>query len=239
MSEDSDGDSTWELVMLCANITIYSGYHIYFFIKMWRYPLNTAAGQNTAVRRIWCEHVQRAGKDVLVIQTLRNSMMSSSLLATTSLTLSSLVAAFFIRSEGLSKIEQMHESASNLLSVVHKLFSMVILFMISFICYMQAIRRNNHAGYMLTIPKDLIKDLVPVETMSGLLFKANLYHTIGTRFFYAAFMALIFIFGIWPLTISTVGLTILLFATDSCKNPAKNQSSDLDNGDILNKVVVS
>lgn len=200
-----------EITWLAGIVGLLFFYHIFLFLMVWKKPLLTAAGQNGLVRKAWIAAILEDRKDVLAVQTLRNVMMSSSLLATTALTISTIIAAFFIRGpEGTSKIVEMSDETSEMFSVEHKLFSMILLFMLSFFSYMQSVRIHSHAGYMFGISKCADKPSFLTEIyLWKLLDRGSFYHTIGTRLFYAAFLAVLWLFG--PI-ISAVCAGVLLVA---------------------------
>lgn len=206
-----------EIGCLIFNTLLFAGYHGYLFWTIWKRPHATAAGQNNLTRQTWCRIIMEHGKDVLAIQTLRNSMMSSSLLATTALTLSSVIAAFFIKDEGFSRIEEI-DDWSALFSFEHKLFVMIILFMLSFFSFMQAVRLASHAGYMLAVPPSgsfvTSEKFVTPEYVSKILFRSSLYHTVGTRMFYGAFLTVIWIFGPIAATSAIIVLLGCLYWAD-------------------------
>lgn len=206
----------FELISLITLSTLFSGYHLLLFWVIKKHPLRTAHGQNEKIRMFWVQTCLDERKDLLAVQTLRNFMMSSSLLATTALTLSSLIAAFFIKGgDEDSKINEMSENLSHHFTVEHKLFSMIILFTLSFFSYMQSVRINSHAGVMFVIGSgnDRPAFLTP-EYISKLLFRANLYHTAGTRLFYAAFLTVLWLFGPVISTIAAFFLIVLLVISD-------------------------
>ncbi len=207
-----------EIVSLSVNTLLFGLYHFILFWKIHKNPLSTAAGQNDIIRQQWIRLVHQHHKDILAVQQLRNNMMSSSLLATTALTLSSILAAFFIKGESGSKVEEINDSLSDLFSVEHKLFVMIILFMLSFFSFMQSVRLNSHAGFMMSVPPSdslLAKDsFVSPDYVSRILFRTAIYHTIGTRLFYAAFLSILWIFGPIPSTVATVILMLCLYYGD-------------------------
>lgn len=210
---------TFELVSMIVISITFVIYHAILFARILRSPTSTSAGQNNLIRQAWIKVILDERKDILAIQALRNVMMSSSLLATTSLTLSSIIAAFFIKGgDEPSKISEMGQHLSERFTVEHKLFSMIVLFTLSFFSYMQSVRINSHVGFMFGIPSDgsIIDrpDFLTLEYICKCMFRANLYHTLGTRLFYAAFLTVIWLFGHILATISSVFLLIILFFAD-------------------------
>lgn len=210
---------TFELVAMIALSMTFVVYHIILFTRILRNPTSTSSGQNNLIRQAWVKVILDERKDILAIQALRNVMMSSSLLATTALTLSSIIAAFFIKGgDETSKISEMGQHLSEHFTVEHKLFAMIVLFMLSFFSYMQAVRINSHVGFMFGIPSDGSTtdrpDFLTLDYICKCMFRANLYHTLGTRLFYAAFLTVIWLFGHILATIASVFLLIVLFFAD-------------------------
>ena len=89
-------------------LLLYVGYHVKLYYKFRKDPLSTTVGHNHAARKLWCRMVMTEHKDILAVQTIRNTLMSSSLLASTSLTLSAVVAAYLVntvQSSGLHGLD--------------------------------------------------------------------------------------------------------------------------------------
>lgn len=217
-----------EVASLVFNVCIFMAYHGRLFYSIRQSPLATIAGHNRMVLQKWCIKVMKDQKDIAAIQQLRNSMMASSFLATTSLTVSSVIAAFFIRGNSETRIEQLRDDTSSLFSVETKLFAMVILFVASFFCFRQSIRAESYAGFMVAIPTmhaelgESSEGLISPEYLARLLFRAAMFHSIGTRLFYAAFLAILWLFGPVSSTLSTVALLVVLYCTDyPGSSPAK------------------
>jgi len=208
-----------ELASIVIMSVCFLVYHAVLYWYIVKHPGMTAHGQNQLARAYWVKLCIEERRDLLVVQTLRNVMMSSSLLATTALTLSSVIAAFFIRSgEDSSKIAELTDQLSDHFTAEHKLFAMILLFMLSFFSYMQSVRITSHAGLMFVIPNSgsTIErpSFLSNEYISQLLFRANMYHTFGTRLFYAAFLTVLWLFGPIISCIASTLLLSLLFFSD-------------------------
>ena len=211
MSSDIE-EFRYEIISLIAISFVFVAYHGILIWLINKRPLITTQGQNHQVRKYWVALCIDERKDILAVQTLRNYMMSSSLLATTALTLSTLIAAFFIKGgDDASKLVEMSQSVSNKFTVEQKLFAMIILFTLSFFSYMQSVRISSHAGTMMaTSAKDNVPDkpaFLTAHYISSCLFRANMYHTAGTRLFYAAFLTVLWLFG--PIISSVASLLLI------------------------------
>src|SRR4029078_6339703 len=77
-----------DLIALLTSIAAIAGYHVYLRLKLRRNPLYTVHAVNIAARSTWVAAVMNSGKsDVLAVQTLRNSVMASSFMASTAILL--------------------------------------------------------------------------------------------------------------------------------------------------------
>lgn len=216
------GDATdfhHEIISLIAISFVFIAYHVILIWLVMKRPLMTTQGQNHQVRKYWVGLCLEEQKDILAVQTLRNSLMSSSLLATTALTLSTLIAAFFIKGgDDASKLAEMSQNISDKFTVDHKLFVMIILFTLSFFSYMQSVRITSHASTMMATSNGSAATERPAflnaHYISSCLFRANMYHTAGTRLFYAAFLTVLWLFGPIISSIASLLLISLLASSD-------------------------
>ena len=62
-------------------------YHAYLFYRVRRNPAYTVQAVNNMARAEWVDSVMKEGKDILAIQTLRNSTMAATFLASTAILL--------------------------------------------------------------------------------------------------------------------------------------------------------
>lgn len=196
-----------EPIFVSSAIFSYCIYHIYFVHRYRTNPLSTIIGVNHAAKRLWAEVVMSGGQPNVGIQTVRNSMMSSQLLASTSLTLTALVAAYLVKISPSDTAIDMSIWTSSYIHPVHKFFAVILSFSVSFYCYMQSVRAANHAGYLLAFPANGDHPFKP-GYVARVLERCAYFHTAGTRVFYMAFLFIIWIFGPIPMFV----MTILLIA---------------------------
>jgi uncharacterized membrane protein len=71
-----------------ASLLLLVIYHVFLRVKLRRDPLYTIQAVNALARAEWVESVMTAGnKDVLAVQTLRNSIMGATFLSSTAVLL--------------------------------------------------------------------------------------------------------------------------------------------------------
>lgn len=72
-----------DAVSLCLSALLLVLYHWLLWRKERRRPSYTVQAVNRMARTAWVENVMREGKDILATQTLRNSTMAATFLAST------------------------------------------------------------------------------------------------------------------------------------------------------------
>ncbi|KAI5072568.1 hypothetical protein GOP47_0012674 [Adiantum capillus-veneris] len=128
-----------DAVLAPTSVALLLAYHIFLFYKVRTRPMQTRMGINHKARRLWVYDmlIENHKKNVLAVQTLRNSIMESTLMATTAVLLTAGLATYF--TFGTS---------------VKQLPGVLSCFMVSFLCHTQSIRFINHVNYMVNIPMD-------------------------------------------------------------------------------------
>lgn len=156
-------------------------------------PHRVRHGLNQVARRAWTLDVMVSKRDVLAVQTLRNSMMAASLLASTSLTLSSLVAAYLYRvgdESGLWRID----GNKQVVQPVLKLFVLLCSYMVSFFCFMQSLRSASTASFLIGLRVNVVPECDP-DRVGDIVQRSALFYAIGSRAFIFSFVLLLWIFG--------------------------------------------
>src|SRR4030065_1616235 len=74
----------YDVLGLGLSVSLLGLYHLYLRIKVARNPAYTVQSVNIIARAAWVENVMREkGMEVLAVQTLRNSTMAATFLAST------------------------------------------------------------------------------------------------------------------------------------------------------------
>lgn len=207
------------------------------------HPLKTASGQVWVSRQRWCEVMMEQNLIIEAVQTVRNSIMSTSVLATTSLALSSVVVAL-VGSVGFeTSLDESSLLKAPAINNGWRFFTVIVFFSCAFFCYMQSIRAGNHGSFLLAIPP--LKDNGPKnETLeeslassysvtpayvAKVLNRGAMFFTIGTRFFYAAFLAVFWLWGPIPPLCAVIILVPILFVIDRYPDPHYHKRKQYDN----------
>lgn len=152
---------------------------------------------------------------VLIIQTLRNNIMASSLLATTSITLSSVISVFVSTSSSSSSdstVSQQLVYTIPLSSI--KYFCILLCFLVGFLCNVQSTRYFAHASFLATRPtgKDKTDYIEYVSTTGN---RGSYFWSLGLRAFYLSIPLLLWIFGAIPMFVCCCIMTNALYFLDT------------------------
>ncbi|KAK4580710.1 hypothetical protein RGQ29_024387 [Quercus rubra] len=138
---------------------------------------------------------------VLSVQTIRNNIMASTLLATTAITLH----------DTSSKL--VYGNKTSILPSI-KCFSILICFLVAFLCNVQSIRYYAHVSFLVTVPT--WKDNNPsIEYVARNLNRGSLFWSLGLRAFYMSFPLFLWIFGPIPMFTSCCIMTFILYFLDT------------------------
>ena len=181
-----------------------------------RLPNSCVQSVNAMIRERWVKMIMTGSNmEILAIQTLRNSVMAASFMATTA---TLLIVGVLNLSE---KIGQWAENLQPLFSFCQtsndlwqlKLGILLLSFAVAFYYFAMAIRFFNHVGYMINLPFDAATDQALYQQTCAYLNKAGSYYTFGIRTFFFGLPIISWFFGAYFLVFSTVcliaGLSLL------------------------------
>ncbi|XP_074268958.1 uncharacterized protein LOC141592252 [Silene latifolia] len=208
-----------DIVLVPSGLLVLGAYHVWLFIVIVHHPTRTVVGLNAISRHQWvCHMMSDPGKNsVLAVQTLRNNLMASTLLATIAITLSSLISAVV---SGASQ-------TTALIYTVHtvKYFSILVCFLVAFFCSMQCVRYYAHVSFLINVPSPQGRAEY-IQFVARQLNRGSLFWSLGLRAFYFAFPLLIWIFGPVAMFACSCLMTFLLYFLDfSSTSVSKNLSN--------------
>lgn len=153
-------------------------------------------------------------KNILAVQTIRNTIMGSTLMATAAILLSSLTGAFMTSTYFSTKSPILGGQSDTLVNF--KYTCLIFCFLFSFLCYMQSVRYFNHVNYLINIPiVEALAIKISPDYVANVLAKGNNFFTIGTRGFYFAFPLILWLFGPIPVIVSSIALVPAFYYLDA------------------------
>ncbi|GJM93546.1 hypothetical protein PR202_ga10110 [Eleusine coracana subsp. coracana] len=214
-----------DLVLVPLALAALAGYHLWLLYTILRHPTRTVIGVNAMARKRWVTammaNTEKNG--VLAVQTLRNNIMASTVLATTAITLVSVISVFLgvTSSSSAAPLRLVYGSKAGAVFAA-KYLAVSLCFMLAFVCNVQAIRLYAHASFLLG-------GLPPGEAGGGEEFAAYVARTVnrgshawslGLRAFYVSLALFLWTFGPIPMLACSVLMCGLLYFLDTASEHA-------------------
>ena len=196
---------------------IIAAYHYVLWRRLRRDPLFTVHAMNKVGREMWVDTLMSLPQpDVLAVQTLRNSVMASSFMASTAILL--MVGTLTLLGTGdrtLSVWHALNESgATDERTVAWKLICLLIDFFVAFFCFSMAVRFYNHVGYLVAIPPQRGHKIISPALVTAYLNRAGFFYLLGTRSFFYSVPLVFWLFGPLFMLLATVILICALYPLD-------------------------
>ncbi|XP_058736110.1 uncharacterized protein LOC131608204 [Vicia villosa] len=181
-----------EYVFVPLGLLVFFLYHIWLLFTILHQPHRTVIGLNAESRHQWVHAMMTDPfkNGVLAIQTIRNHIMASTLLATTAITLSSLIGIFASRSWS-------SDDTSTTTSSIKRI-SITVCFLVAFLCNVQSIRCYCHVSFLITAPTRRDKNAY-MEYITNTLNRGSHSWSLGLRAFYLSFPLFLWIYGPIPM----------------------------------------
>lgn len=204
-----------DFVLVPLGLSVMVAYHIWLLYRIGKHPMKTVIGINAVNRQIWVRTMMQdtSKNGVLAVQTLRNNIMASTLLASTAIMLSSLIAVLMTGGGGMSAVRRhglVYGDTSDLGFAI-KSFSILICFLVAFLFNVQSIRYYSHASILINVGRSphLSADYVGRAVNRG-----SYFWSLGLRAFYFSFPMFLWVFGPIPMFVCCLVLVFLLYFLD-------------------------
>ena len=146
--------STTSWLAACATIAVLVIYESVLLMVQRRSPTRLARSAHATLREEWFVAISKQqGSEILAVQTLRNSLMSATMTASTAVL--GLVGTVTLAAPSLhtSFADSVTFAATFTPRLVLELVLMTVLFA-SLVCSAMAVRYYNHAGFIISMPVD-------------------------------------------------------------------------------------
>lgn len=208
---------TNDIAGAAVSIFLLVAYHLALRFQLRRDPLYTIQAVNALARAAWVESVMTAGnKDVLAVQTLRNSIMGATFLSSTAVLL--IIGVLTLSGQG-DKLVSTWQTL-NVFGPAHaelwltKLLALLLDMLVAFFSFAQAIRLYHHVGYMINVPMTMEHRAFTPPHVALHLNRAGAFYAIGMRAYYVAVPLVFWLFGPLFMLLSTLVLMPILFYLD-------------------------
>ncbi len=202
---------------LVASGLLLLAYHVYLRYRLRRDPHYTVQGVNHAARTAWVHHIMNNdGNAILGVQTLRNSTMAATFLASTAVLLIMGTLTLSGQSDKLADSWHMLNAVGSLHPGlwVAKLLLLVVDFFIAFFSFSMAVRLFNHVGYQVTLPASYRPAVITPDKVAIHLNRAGAYYSLGMRAYYFSVPLVFWLFGPHLMLIAAVILIAVLYHID-------------------------
>lgn len=207
------GEHLLDMICLVISAGIFTFYQLFVWWMLKTNPAYTLYGASTLAKTAWVVSIMEDRKDILAVQTLRNSTMAATFLASTSV----LLAVGLLTLSGQSdKMGQIWHSVNVLGSTTQstmalKMLVILVDLFIAFFSFSFSIRLYNHVGFLINTPPMDGNYGTSITFVSMQLNKAGGYFHIGMRAYYFLIPLVFWMFGPLLMVLSTVIMVVLVF----------------------------
>lgn len=186
-----------DLFCLFASIFMFTVYNVYIWQKLKSDPIYTIQGATDLARRAWVVTVMEEHDALLAVQTLRNSTMAATFMASTAVLLSVGVLSLTGQAENLSttwhSLNIFGSTQKSTLAL--KLLVLLLNLFIAFFSFSSSIRLFNHVGFMINAPASEANAASSMTFVAIQLNRAASHFHFGMRAFYFLVPLVLWIFG--------------------------------------------
>lgn len=208
---------SYDLVSFVLSVLILLAYNLFLGYKTRKNPAYTVQAVNVIARTAWVETImQESGKEILAVQTLRNSTMAATFLASTAVLL--IIGVLTLSGQG-DKLEGTWH-ALNIMGARHadlwltKLLLILLDLFVAFFSFAMAIRVFNHVGYLINVPLARNFRMICPAHVAVHLNRAGRFYSIGMRSYFTVVPLVFWLFGPHFMLLSTLVLVIVLYRLD-------------------------
>src|SRR5574340_1668775 len=145
-----------DIVALVLSALSVVAYYLFLSMKIRENPTYTIHGVHELARRLWVANIMRnPAQGVMGVQTLRNWIMGSSLMASTAAILIIGTLTLSGQAENITRswhVLSMGSTPSPELCII-KVMALLVTFIVAFFAFAMSVRLANHVVFMLNVPE--------------------------------------------------------------------------------------
>lgn len=192
-------------------------YAAWLAARLRQHPLYTIQAYHQHVRRRWVHFVMEdPSHGILAVQTLRNSTMGATFLASSVLLLLGGTLSLVGRPDALgSLLHGLEVSATRHPAVWNlKVVALVCDLFVAVFAFVMSVRLYTHLSYQLAVPPEDDPHGVTVDRVAGMLDRAGGLFSLGLRACYLAMPLVLWLFGPLTLVLATAVLVAVMSRLD-------------------------
>jgi uncharacterized membrane protein len=205
-----------DIVGFVLSVVLLGVYHLYLQQRVKRNPAYTVQAVNVIARSAWVERIMKNEDGILAVQTLRNSTMAATFLASTAVLL--IIGVLTLSEQGDKLGSGWHSlnvvGATRPELWITKLLMLMLDLFVAFFSFSMSIRVFNHVGYMINVPKAAGHKSISPRHVAVHLNRAGRFYSIGMRAYYFLVPLVFWLFGPHFMLLATIGLIFVLYRID-------------------------
>ncbi|XXG67003.1 hypothetical protein AAC387_Pa06g0445 [Persea americana] len=221
-----------DLVLVPMGLALMLGYHVWLCYRIVKHPTKTLIGTNSISRWIWVRTMMEDSprNGILAVQTFRNNIMASTLMASTAIMLSSVISVLMVTGSGVEGRVFVYGDTSKLgLSI--KFFSILACLLVAFLMNVLSIRYYSHASILINVPPKDNKPNLTIDYVGRTVNRGSYFWSLGLRAFYFSFPLFLWVFGPIPMFLCCLVLVFLLsFIDESFDCAVRSYEGDEEEG---------
>lgn len=179
-------------------------------------PSSSAQDMMLIARAAWVETVMQERRDILAVQTLRNSTMAASFMASTAILL--MIGVLTLSAQGANLSGTWHVlnflGRASAEMWLFKLLMMLFDLLFAFFAFSMSVRLFHHIGYSINVPLSLGLAQTQSAQVVAQMNRAGIFYRIGMRAFFYILPLLFWLFGPLLLVGSTAALIYFFYHLD-------------------------
>jgi uncharacterized membrane protein len=206
-----------DIVALAISALLLFLYHLYLRNRLQRNPHYTVQAVNRYTRTQWVNSIMgEESRLILGVQTLRNSTMAATFMASTAVLL--IIGTLNLSGEANKLINTWH--LLNLGGSSHpglwivKLLFLVTNFFVAFFAFSMSVRLYNHVGFKIAVPAAARTPELRPDSVAIHLNRAGYYYSIGMRAYYFSVPLVFWLFSPVFMLIATAILIAVMYHID-------------------------
>ena len=211
--------STNDWIALALFLFMVCGYRFFLSLMLRLRPDNLFLGKLQEIRTAWIEANSGGQNSILVVQTLRNTLMSASFLASTAVLL--IMGAFSLlpvvaASDGAVNAVYVSGTADPAVDVF-KILLIIIMLSYSFFNLTWYIREINYMAFMLNIPKERLDQIEGTDStayVADKFLRSGIHFSLGMRGFYFVVPLMMWFFSPVLMICASVTIVFVLMRRD-------------------------
>ncbi|XP_058073326.1 uncharacterized protein LOC131222318 [Magnolia sinica] len=216
---------SWDLILVSMSFCFTIAYHAFLWHSFKnKHPLTTSIGANTMMRRKWFQMVMKDNEKntMLVLQSLRNSIMRAILISSLAILLNSSLAAQTnnaYKSRLLLRGPVYGSWSGPTLALKWAVASIFLLF--SFLCNSMAVGYFSDAGFLVYVAGEL-----PSKCVQSVIERGSMLASVGARMLYVTVPLLLWMFGPMTMALASVAMVWVLYELDFASSGLMEGLSD-------------